>query len=223
VTTYDAVLFDNDGVLVEPPARETQSGATRAAFRAVGIDDPADDHVEALVSGVTADRLRGIAGAYGLDPRRLWAARERHDEHSQFAAFERGDRTAYDDAAAVPAVAGDRPLGVVSNNHHSTVAYVLDRFGMDGWFDTYYGREKTVESLGLKKPATHYLDRALSDLGADPGATLYVGDSGSDVVAADRAGTDSAFVRRPGADADPPTTPTFEVTDLHGLSGILGE
>ena len=53
----------------------------------------------------------------------------------------------------------------------------------------------TVESLERKKPNTHYVERALSDLDAD--AALYVGDSESDVVAADRAGLDSAFVRRP--------------------------
>ena len=40
VSPYDAVLFDNDGVLVEPPAPETQRAAIREAFLAVGVDDP---------------------------------------------------------------------------------------------------------------------------------------------------------------------------------------
>jgi HAD superfamily hydrolase (TIGR01549 family) len=216
---YDAVLFDSDGVLVEPPARETQLEAVRAAFRAVGVENVARQHLVDLVSGVTVERLREVATAYDLPPDELWDARERHDELSQLDAFRTGARDRYDDVAAIAELPDVR--GVVSNNHHSTIEFKLEFFELRSLFDTFYGREMTVESLSLKKPNTHYLDRAMADLGA--ASALYVGDSESDVVAAHRAGLDSAFVRRSHCrDVDLPVAPTYEVETLRDLPAIVG-
>ena len=216
--SYDAVLYDNDGVLVEPPAPDTQRAAVRDAFRAVGVDDPDRADVDELTAGVTVDALRTIGERYGVDPEALWLARERHDERSQIAAFRDGRRGHYDDVAAV--IDHRLDSGVVSNNHHSTVAFLLEHFGWTGTFDTYYGREMSVESLQRKKPNTHYLERALGDLGTD--SALSVGDSGSDVLAAHRAGLDSAFVCRQHArDVELPVEPTHEVETLDGVTALL--
>ena len=216
--SYDAVLFDSDGVLVEPPGAETQTAAIRQAFRSVGVDDPADDHVQDLSSGVTAEVLADIGVAYDIDPVALWDAREHHDEQSQFEAFRAGDRNRYDDTDAVADIS--LPSGVVSNNHHSTIEFVLEFFEFDAVFDTYYGREKTVESLSLKKPNTHYVERALDDLGG--GSALYIGDSESDVIAAHRAGLDSVFLRRPHCrSVDLSVEPTYELETLHEVGELL--
>ncbi|WP_458207370.1 HAD family hydrolase [Haladaptatus sp. NG-SE-30] len=218
MTVYDTVLFDNDGVLVDPPAYETQVEATRAAFREVGVDAPGQRHVDAVVNGVTVDGLHEICTVYDLDAEVFWESRERHDENSQLERFRAGTRDCYDDVAAVTNLS--QTCGVVSNNHHSTIEFVLDFFDLRPSFDTYYGREKTIESLQLKKPNTHYLDRALADLTAE--SALYVGDSESDVVAAHRAGLDSVFVRRPHcSDVTLSVDPTYEVDDLHGVATIV--
>jgi len=220
VPDYDAVLFDSDGVLVEPPGAETQTAAIRRAFQSVGVDDPDQGHVQALTSGVTSETLDDIGAVYDIDPVALWEAREHHDEQSQFEAFRAGDRDRYDDTAAVSDI--PLPRGVVSNNHHSTIEFVLEFFEFDDDFDTYYGREKTVESLGLKKPNTHYVERALDDLGG--GSALYVGDSENDVLAAHRAGLDSVFLRRQHCrSVDLSVDPTYELETLHGLAALLDE
>ncbi|WP_435159517.1 HAD family hydrolase [Haladaptatus sp. DFWS20] len=218
MTNYDTVLFDNDGVLVEPPAYETQAEATRRAFEAVGVDEADQQHIDAVIHGVTVDGLREICTAYDIGATAFWGAREHHDEQSQLNAFETGVRDCYDDVSAVAKLSQAR--GLVSNNHHSTIEYVLDFFELDSLFDTVYGRSKTIESLRLKKPNSHYLDRALTDLDAD--SALYVGDSESDVVAAHRAGMDSVFVRRAHCrDVTLPVSPTYEVQNLHGVVEIL--
>ena len=54
--------------------------------------------------------------------------------------------------------------GAVSNNHYSTIEFVLDFFNFGLSFNIYYGHEKTIESLTLKKPNPHYLDQALADI-----------------------------------------------------------
>ena len=216
---YDAVLFDNDGVLVEPPGRESQAAATRAAFAAVGVEDPAAEHVHAVVDGVTVEGLRELCGAYGIDPERFWTARERRDEQAQVRDLRAGERELYDDVSAVETL--PRPRGVVSNNHDTTVAFVVEFFDLGGLFDAVHGRPKTVASLDRKKPAPDYVEAGLADVGAE--SALYVGDSASDVLAAHRAGIDSAFLRRSHvADADLPVEPTHEVADLHGVAALVG-
>lgn len=219
MTQYDAVLFDSDGVLVEPPARGTQLAATRAAFEDVGVEEPDPRHLDAVVDGVTASRLDEVCDAYDLDPATFWASRERLDEESQVEAFRAGDRDRYDDVSAIADLPPTR--GVVSNNHHSTIAFKLDFFELEPLFDTFYGREMTIESLRLKKPNTHYLDRAVAELDAE--TVLYVGDSDSDVVAADRAGLDSAFLRRDhNRGVAPSVAPTYEIETLGELPALVG-
>jgi HAD superfamily hydrolase (TIGR01549 family) len=218
VTTYETVLFDSDGVLVEPPDRETQARATRDAFRSVGVGDPNPGHVDAVVDGIAVETLMNLCREYDLEPEAFWAAREHHDEQSQLADFRAGRRSRYDDVSVVADLPGSR--GIVSNNHHSTIEFVLEHFDLGPLFETAYGRPKTIESLTRKKPDTYYLDKALTDLDANAG--LYVGDSESDVVGAHRAGLDSVFVRRAHNDGvELEVEPTYEVESLAALSNII--
>lgn len=218
MTHYDAVLFDQDGVLVDPPAADVQAAATRAAFRAVGVEHPKDEHVNAVVNGLTVDGLHHVCRTYGLDPEAFWDARERLDERSQFERFEAGARTTYDDLEAIGEL--DLPRGVVSNNHDSTVAFVLESFGLRSLFDAAFGREKTIESLRRKKPNPHYLELGLDALDADD--ALYVGDGESDVLAAHRAGVDSALLRRShNVNLEPEPAPTYDVETLQEVATIV--
>ena len=218
MTGYDSVLFDSDGILVEPPGYETKVEATRAAFEEVGVAQANQQHIDDLVTGTTIERLHEICATYGLDVDTFWEARERLDEQSQFEKFEAGSRVRYDDVTAISNLS--QTCGVVSNNHHSTIEFVLDFFDLRPLFDIYYGREKTVESLELKKPNTHYLDQALTELGAE--SALYVGDSESDVIAAHQTGVDSVFVRRPHCeDTTLSVIPTYEINSLHEIAKIV--
>ncbi len=219
VTDYDAILFDNDGVLVEPPSRETLREAARTAFEAVGVDDADERHVEDVMYGVTPELLGRVCDHYGLDRAAFWEARDRRAAAAQRTEFREGERDRYDDVAALADL--DHDFGVVSSNQHLTIEFVVEFFGFEELFDTYYGRELTVESVRRKKPNPHYLERALADL--DTESALFVGDSESDVEAADRAGLDSAFVRRSHrADLELSVDPTYEVEDLWGVAEIAG-
>jgi HAD superfamily hydrolase (TIGR01549 family) len=219
MTTYDAILFDNDGVLVEPPSDETLLAAAEAAFDAVGIENPDDTHVSDVVRGVTPDLLAEVCAAYDVDQHEFWHARDRHASEAQRAEFREGDRARYDDVAAIEDLAHD--FGIVSSNQHATIEFILEHCEFADWFDTYYGREMGIESLDRKKPHPHYLERALADLGAD--SALYVGDSESDVEAARRAGLDSAFVRRDHCEGvELSVEPAYEVQDLWGVAEIAG-
>ncbi|EMA41087.1 HAD family hydrolase [Halococcus hamelinensis] len=219
MSEYDAVVFDSDGILVAPPRHDAQVAAARAAFDDLGIEDVDREALAGLVTDPSADRIGDLAATHDVDPEAVWNARERHDERFQERAFEDGSRTTYDDVSAIADIAGTR--GVVSNNHHATIEFVLDFFDLEHLFETYYGRENGIGNLARRKPNPHYIERALADLDAADDRVLYVGDSESDVVAADRAAVDSAFVRRPHREGlDLSVSPTYEVADLHAVRRI---
>jgi HAD superfamily hydrolase (TIGR01549 family) len=212
---YEAVLFDNDGVLVEPVDRAVLRRATRTAFDALGVPDPDPSHLDLLSVGVDPDRLRAVCEEYGLDPGRFWRARDSHSSRAQRAELRAGRTTCYEDFDAVRAVGV--PRGIVSSNQQATIEFMHDHFGTRHLFSTAYGRRPTLRSLGRKKPDPHYVRRALADL--DVAEALFVGDSESDVRAAHNAGLDSAFVRRPHRESYAlGTDPTYE---LQGLDDLL--
>lgn len=215
--TYDAVVFDNDGVLVETTDYEVLQEAAWRAFAESGVDDPDPDDVESIILGVTPESLSTVCAAYELDAETFWETRDRVAHEAQRDLVESGGKPLYDD---VPTL-GDLgvPMGVVSSNQQATVDYLLDHFGVSSLFDTAYGREPTMDDLRRKKPDPHFIERAMADLGSEN--ALYVGDRESDITAAVNAGIDSAFVRRPHREHhDLKVQPTYELDDLHDLHGI---
>jgi HAD superfamily hydrolase (TIGR01549 family) len=219
--SYDAVVFDFDGVLVEPTESSVLETAAENAFEALGVD-PSKEDVETFAGSVTPEKIRAVGRRRDVDPDRLWRRREHDASLAQRVQARLGRKPPYDDIDALSAL--DRPTGVVSANQHATVEWILSHFGLDG-FETVYGREPSIRGVERKKPNPHYVDLAFSDL--DSETPLYVGDNPSDVVAADRAGADSAFVRRPHRvdfdlsvyDADP----TYDVDGLEDIVDIVHE
>lgn len=215
---YDAVLFDNDGVLTTMTDRAVLVRAVREAFRDMGVTDPDPADVEHLVVGVTPELLETIATRYGLDPRAFWYRRDLRASLVQEREIRAGRKPLYDDIGALAEIG--LPMGIVSSNQHRTIETILDHHGIRDRFATYYGREMDVSSLTRKKPATHYLDLAVGDLGARN--ALFVGDSESDVQAAQAAGMDSVFIRRDHRDGlELSVTPTYEIRSLRELPSIV--
>ncbi|WP_253737240.1 HAD family hydrolase [Halohasta salina] len=214
---YDAVIFDNDGVLVSRTPYDVLQEATWAAFDAAGVDDPDPALVESLAVDVSPADVRAVCSRYGLDPEAFWARRDRLSAERQQAEARAGRKTPYEDVAALDRLSV--PAGIVSSNQQSTVDFLVEYFGLGSYFGVAVGREPTLESLVRKKPAAYYLDRAVEALGAE--SPLFVGDNDSDVLAAANAGIDSAFIRRPHRrDHQPSPTPTHIVDDLHDVVGL---
>lgn len=217
MTTYRAILFDNDGILTQPTDTEILQTAISEAFEACGIEDPPADHVDSLHDVTIADVQR-ICRRYDLDPETFWARREEAAFRRQREAIRDERKSAYPDLDVLRAF--DVPVGIVSNNQHATIRFIVEYFDLEAAVETYYGREPTPTGVRRKKPNAYYLRQALADIGTEE--ALYVGDSQKDVVGARRLGIDSAFVRRPHRETlalDP--EPTFEVSDLHELKAVL--
>lgn len=215
---YDAVLFDNDGVLTAMTDDAVLKRAVREAFRDMGVSDPDPADVAALIVGVTPPLLTDIATKYGLDPSAFWYRREIRASLVQEREILAGRKPLFDDFAALAEIS--LPMGIVSSNQHRTIEAILDYNAIRDRFGTYYGRGMAVESLTRKKPATYYVDLAVADLEATN--PLFVGDSESDIQAAHAAGMDSVFIRRDHrSDLELTVQPTYEIRSLVELPEIV--
>lgn len=220
--SYDAVVFDNDGVLTWLTELDVLASAVREAFAEVGVADPADDHVSELCVGVRPAFVREVCARYDVAVEEFWRARDTAASRLQQAEIRDGNKPLYDDFAVVREL--DAALGIVSSNQHETIEYILEHYELRDLFETHYGREPTIESLERKKPEPHYIERAVADLGVDADRTLYVGDSATDVAAAHAAGVDSAFVRRSHrTDLELDEQPTHEIEGLDELPALVAE
>lgn len=215
--SYDTVVFDNDGVLVGRTCFDVLREATEETFVQFGATDPDLDHVEEMTVGATPEKVTTISEIYDFDPQQFWRTRDSTVSQAQQEEARAGRKTPYEDIDTLADL--DVAMGIVSSNQQETVDFLLEHFDLSGLFDTAYGRAATIESLTLRKPNPHYIDRALTDLDAE--SALYVGDNESDIEAAENAGIDSAFIRRPHrSDWELNTWPTWDIDSLDDLHDI---
>jgi HAD superfamily hydrolase (TIGR01549 family) len=213
---YDAVVFDMDGVLVEPTDWDVLVEAVVEAFADfdVAVDSAT---AERLVENdaVPIETIR----SYGLDPEAVWHTRELRASLAQQAHARDGGKRVYDDVSALERL--DVPLGVVSNNQQATVEFLLAYHDLE-YFQTASGRAPTLDGAARRKPAPDYIETALADLGTS--RALYVGDKGTDLLAAERAGIDGAHLDREHvSEASLPVEPTYQCPDLSTLISTLLE
>ena len=215
--SYEAVVFDNDGVIVELTDWSAIRASVRETFASFDVE-PREEDVEALLR-TTPEGLASVSRRYDLDPAELWRRRDANASAVQQEAIRAGEKPLYDDVSVLPTLPST--LGMVSNNQQETVSFIVEHFDLSE-FEVVYGREPTPEGIERKKPNGHYIERALDALDCPPEEALYVGDSGVDVLAARAVGADSAFIRREHrADYDLPATPTHEIESLHDLTGVF--
>lgn len=234
--SYDAIVFDMDGVLLT--GYHTDPAVYREAVREALLDFEAASMDRADMSVESADMLVDLADAF-VDPAdsgpvrqacdalevpadAFWAYREHAATVIENQDIAAGEREPFPDTTVLASLDPAAGIGVVSNNRHGTVRFVVEHFGWSAHVDAVQGRHPTLDGYDRMKPDPYYLDRALDSLGAEPGATLYVGDRRSDVETADRAGTDVALLARDGAAPDAPPDPTYIVESLEELPGIVG-
>lgn len=218
---YRAIIFDVDGVLLGRPDGhpEVYREPVAAAFRESGVEPAAGD-LDAFVGSATVEEMGRVCDRHGVDFETFWPRREERVSEFQRRMMERGERTPYDDCSVLPELAATHDLGIVSNNQHATIEHMVAHFEFESYFEACYGREPTVEGFRRTKPETHYLERALADLGTR--SALYVGDSTCDVVAASEAGLDSAFLWRSHRDGyEVGAEPTYEIETLVELLDIV--
>ena len=216
-----AVLFDMDGVLLEGRSADpvVHSLALEDLLADRGLD--VDDDRAALSEYEYTDAFVDACAAIGVDPVSFYTAREERSSAHIVDRIADGARGVYDDVDAIDRLPDRAAVGLVSNNYHPAVTFVVERFGLDA-FEFVRGRDFGPEGFSRRKPEPYYLNEALDALGASGG--LYVGDRETDIRAAERAGVDSVFVRRDhNADVALDIEPTIEVDGLDAVVDVAAE
>ena len=217
----EVVLFDMDGVILD-------GWGTDDAVHSRALADVLEER-DMRVSGDLRrpletheydDEFRVACEELGVDPASLFRAREERSAKRSVARLAAGTRQLCPDVDAIGELAQRVPVGLVSNNYHPTVEFVVDHFRLDA-FSFVRGRDLGPDGFRRRKPDPHYLNEALDTLDASGG--LYVGDRATDVIAAERAGLDGVFLRRDHNDAlDLDVDPAAEIGSLRELSELIG-
>ncbi|SMO57533.1 HAD family hydrolase [Halorubrum cibi] len=219
-TSDEVVLFDMDGVILD-------GRGTEAAVHARALDDVLEERdleVDDDLRGPLAtyeydDAFRAACGRIGVDPAEFFHAREERSAKRTVSRLAAGVRTLCPDVDALSDIAERATVGLVSNNYHPTVEFVVDHFRLTE-FGYVRGRDLGPEGFERRKPDPYYLNETLDALDASGG--LYVGDRATDVVAAERAGLEGVFLRREhNASLDLGVEPTAEIGSLHELADLL--
>jgi len=220
---YDGILFDVDGVLVANPDDhpEPYSEAGAEALRSFGVDPTEEDLDPFYGPGKSLEGMEAVCERYDLDVAEVWPERERQATALQQRMIEDGLRDTHEDAAVIDALAEDYSIGLVSNNQIATIEWFAEHFGIADAVDVIEARRPSVEGFRRGKPNPYYVEQALGPLDVD--TAVMVGDRASDVVAADRAGIDAAFIWRDQGEVSFEVEPTYELESLENLPNLLAE
>jgi putative hydrolase of the HAD superfamily len=198
-----AVLFDLDGTLLDDDAA-VWAGA--AALRAhVGGRGPLEDFIRAWEEATERHFEAYVRGETGFQEQRRARIREvvdaRVDDGAADALYDvyqcahEAAWAPHDDAGACLEALAHIPLAVVSNGQGSQQRRKLERLGFTGRF----AHIVVSSEVGYRKPDAEIFLGACAALGADPEATVHVGDSyASDALGARGAGLTGVWLDRQG-------------------------
>ncbi len=189
--TGRAILFDMDGVVLEGRSTDPSvyADAADAALDRLGVEPTPDQRRTLRSHGY--DGIERCCRSLGVEPSRFWRLREERADAIGREWILTGRRDTYDDVDSIRELPG--PLALVSNNRHGFVSLVAEHLGLP--FEAVRGREPTPAGFRRQKPRPDYLLETMADLGVDGGR--YVGDRRTDMIAAERAGLEGVYLRRP--------------------------
>lgn len=210
--TYEAVLFDMDGVLLAGSA--TDPGLYRRATERVLADYGVElDRIpETVLQPPDIESFRAGCAAIDVPPAEVWRRRDRATCDLENRVIAAGGRKCFEDIDVLAELTG--PTGIVSNNRQGTVQFVVEHFALP--VDIAIGRDPTFAGFERRKPDPAYIDEAVAKLGVRPTRSLYVGDRHSDVHAARAADLDAALLARNGVPAGE-SDPDYVVNSLRDL------
>jgi len=167
-----AVLFDNDGTLVD--TRESIAQAFHHAFRTVLGAEPSDEELLRLVGQPLRTQMEALAPVHADDLLVAYRAYNRvhHDElirsfpHTEEALRRLKERNV--------------KLAVVTSKMHALAEHGLELFGLDDYFTLLIGSDDSDRH----KPDPGPLIQCARELGVASGRCVYVGDSPYDIQAA---------------------------------------
>ncbi|MFB6182741.1 MAG: HAD family hydrolase [Candidatus Nanohaloarchaea archaeon] len=202
---YESVLFDMDGVILNSLVnnQKWKFDAVKQVLREKDIE----------VEELSKNELEIILGDHGykevvkkctdldLNPKEVWSDVARKTTEARVEQIKNGNFALYDGVKDMIKKLHERGIsqGLISNAPESAVEVTIEEFDLAKYFSFYLG-VRNFEDLQARKPNPNHLEYAKAELDSFP--MVYVGDSESDVIAAQRADIDSIWVNRENSNAD---------------------
>lgn len=193
LTSYDSLLFDVDGVLldVRGVGLDRYLKMIEAALRAHGL--PTDEATKDLFLGhEDIDSVRNRCATHDVSFPAFWRTKETAEAQLQVDCIEMGDIVSFDDSDILTEFT--IPIAMVSNNQQRVLECSVATGLLPDVFTSIFGRNPTPKGIERMKPAPDLIKAAMSEL--DSTRPLLVGDSETDLTAAARADIDSAWLNR---------------------------
>jgi len=217
---YDAVIFDMDGVILDSGLNDFQWMDQIRMKKAdeLGYNYTKDDAIQ-IVQSTDVSQLEELMDRKGMSLKEIEEVEHRVQnakisliEHGAIRLFSETERILQDI---------DRPVGLATNAPQKTAKFTLRYFGIQDYFDSFkslpLGDLKAY--IRKKKPHPYLIERVRDDLGVEN--PVMVGDTGSDIKAAENAGIDSVLVQS-YSDGDQ-LNPTYKIRNLAELKSILNQ
>ncbi len=182
-----AVVFDLDGTLMDSNLDYEKMGSrVRELLASRGLPEPLDDRrkVYRVIRGGAATLLE-----YGLPEASLEATMAEMTEIMNGIELEALDATEPKPHAreVVAELHGEGlGLGVATRSHREYTIHILKRYDMLRFFHQVVARD----DVPYPKPDPRHLLHTVRLLGVDPGDTLFIGDTTTDLQTADSAGVE---------------------------------
>lgn len=203
---YDAVIFDCDGVLIDSDRDDFKwaNDIRREVAGEKGIDANLEKLRVLFAQESKEESVEELLEQYSFTEEDVleW---ERQIAEEKVNRTENENIRLYRDVEGVLESFKDQkvPVTVISNAYYTATSEILELLGIEDYLEFYTAPrlENGLEAYTEKmKPSPDMLEEAAGEVGADN--PLVVGDSISDVKAAEAAGFDSAYLCRPHSEKD---------------------
>ena len=214
---YEAVIFDQDGVLLDSGVNNFlwMDEVRKSAAEDAGYSFTKEDCMK-VVEACSREEIDELLGRKSMSWEELVKV-EKTVENAKIEMVKQGYIRLFSGAQKL--LKGlDVPVGLATNATDISTSFVLDFFSIGNHFRSV----RTVELergrwFECKKPCDTLVEGVAQDLGSEN--VLMVGDSSSDVGAAKSAGIDSVLVESYGK--KPSLDPTYRVKTVSEVSTLL--
>jgi len=215
---YDGIIFDQDGVLLDSGINKfhwmDQIRITEAKRRGINLEK---NDIKTIVHASSHENVEELLNQKNMSWKQLKQI-EQKKESWKIERIEKGEIKLFPKVDEVLEILS-KPTAMVTNAPLMSTKFTLNYFGINNYFDHINApRLKDMKKFyDRKKPAPVMIEESMEKL--DMENPVMIGDSGSDITAAENAGIDSIHLNTYGFETE--TEPTYTAESIVELLEIL--